>query len=799
MKNKSFYLILSGVYFCTLLFSQSLHHAAENVWMLWPAEAFSLTVLLYSSKKDWWKIILNLTLVKLIFGHIIQGFPVEVNVAAAISDFAEPLVGAWLTLKILDKPKNIFSSVKNTFLFFSFGIFIPTAVGALIGGGTVAYFSGHDIVAVWQTWWFANVLGCTVVAPFLISIWEVVSESSLKSLFKGKVKEYLFLASLTIVMSFAIFGVTPGKSSYFIHLPYIMFPLLVWAAFRFQVIGLTFISFLMVTIATYLSLEDRGPFLTMNSSIASNIVSMQLFLYLTVLTFIFVAVIFEKESVLRLELLNIQSSLESQVESRTEEFLIQKSVAEDANQAKSRFLANMSHEIRTPLNSIVGFSHLLQKEVESPKSKKFLSSIVNSSDTLVKLINEILDYSKIEAGRLSVEYESVSLESILSEVVTMFLPIAKAKGIDLTMTVDDSVPHFLYLDELRIRQVFTNLLSNAVKFTEQGSVDLLVSSRNVLKNSVDLVFEVQDTGIGIPEEEHRYVFGTFSQVEGQSTKKYGGTGLGLAISKKLIELMNGEVTLKSELGKGSKFSVILSEVRIGNDKQDQVRESEKVIFESASILIADDIENNRDVLQQLLEDYGFTVLVAENGREAFEVTQTNKLDLVLMDLRMPEMDGYDSCREIRKVSSASMPVVAVSATLDKEAEELFDACLHKPISLEKLEGTLCRFLPHKTLRELKLISDEEEALAIFDDEVLDEFYKQFQAKVSENLKALTINGLTKFCSELDAFNEVRHDTRVKVWSEKVKSALDCFEMGLVEEYLNNFDSILESESSRKDS
>jgi signal transduction histidine kinase/CheY-like chemotaxis protein/sensor domain CHASE-containing protein len=382
-----------------------------------------------------------------------------------------------------------------------------------------------------------------------------------------------------------------------------------------------------------------------------------------------------------------------------------KELAESANRAKSEFLANMSHEIRTPLNSVLGFSELLQERITDPKLKTYLDAIDTGGRALLHLIDDILDLSKIEAGRLEIQPGPVNLRRLGQDVMSIFARKAEQQDTALHVDIDDSVPQVVLLDELRIRQILFNLVGNAVKFTDHGTVRLSIQAvrphASAPSSAVHLAFAVQDTGIGIPPEEHARIFEAFSQQSGQSTRKYGGTGLGLAITQRLVKAMNGTISLESERGKGSMFEVYLQDVLVNASATPSPAHTKSAVplqFQRATVLVVDDVPHNRELARGLLQGRNLQVITAENGREGLDAAVAHHPDLILMDLKMPVMDGFEATQLIRATPAISkVPIIAVTASSLKEddhsiAKAGFDAFLRKPFRKDSLFREMARFL-----------------------------------------------------------------------------------------------------------
>lgn len=495
----------------------------------------------------------------------------------------------------------------------------------------------------------------------------------------------------------------------------------------------------------------------------------------------------------------------------------EREAAEVANKAKSKFLAHMSHEIRTPLNAILGFADILASTLQDPTQKSHIQTIKSSGTALLQLINDILDLSKIEAGRLQIEPVPVDLASLLSELHGIFSINASRKGVSLLLEVLPHEPPNVMIDKVRLRQVLFNLIGNAVKFTDQGEVTCSARIEPTgAQEHCRLTVEVSDTGIGIDPQDHQEIFKSFWQHRTSSDTMMQGTGLGLTISKNLVEMMGGHISLQSGLGQGSTFSLRFEDVAMVSAPQapgkpigDGTTPSGGIIFESATVLVADDLEINRQLIVAALAESPLTILQAEDGGSAIAKALACRPDIILMDIKMPDMDGYAAIKQIRSDHRLKeIPVLAITAAgmredVDRIKPAGFDDYLIRPFSKHELEGRLAHFLKNHPVSEesgsgvVRMAEFMDQGSVPADrrwrcpSQVAEMLRGELRQRCDEVRRKQRMPDIKRFAEQLVSLGE-RHQLETLVcFGENLTRCANLFDINQVQKTLNQYEALID--------
>jgi two-component system, NarL family, sensor histidine kinase EvgS len=501
----------------------------------------------------------------------------------------------------------------------------------------------------------------------------------------------------------------------------------------------------------------------------------------------------------------IQKELEKErnyIKSLNIELNKSKNIAENISKQKSEFLANMSHEIRTPMNSIIGFSEILEKEIKDPIHKEYLSSIKKGGNALLRIINDILDLSKIEAGKLEILNEPINPTNMFLEIESIFHAKIISKNIIFNIEIDKNIPNYIILDGVRTRQILFNLIGNAIKFTEKGFIKLKVKFfyKDNIKSKIDLIFSIEDSGIGIDEKNLKNIFIAFEQQNNQDVAKYGGTGLGLAICTKLVHMMNGEIKVESIKNNGSIFTVILKDIQVSLIDEKIVSQkllSTNIIFEKSKILVVDDIEENRKLVEACLKDFDLDLIMAENGKEAVDKLKNVNVDLILMDLRMPIMNGYEATSVIKLNSKIKhIPIIALTASvmgkdLEKVSQYGFDGYLRKPVIIDDLIEELSKYLKYHFINN-KL--EEKEKSILIDHQKLKIVLYQLENELKDEWKNIKDTGdftlIEDFANKLTDVSLKEDIYILRDYAQELIKNINSFDIEKVDYLMNNYPELI---------
>jgi len=477
--------------------------------------------------------------------------------------------------------------------------------------------------------------------------------------------------------------------------------------------------------------------------------------------------------------------------------------AQDATKAKSDFLSNMSHEIRTPMNSILGFTEILSHEISNNVHKDYLDSIKTASKTLLGIINDILDLSKIEAGKLKLNYTAINMNHIIKEMQVIFSDKLKEKNLQLLFDLDAKIPDYVLMDELRFRQILLNLLSNAIKFTQKGTITVTTQVKFLEEtcSTFDFTLSVIDTGIGIEEKDLTKIFDYFEQINTSNhLENSKGSGLGLSICTKIVNLLGGKISVKSQIGVGSCFEIELRNIHVSSAKEGQNIDFSKAKtyhFEKAKLLIVDDIADNRKLISVFFAKTNIEIFEASNGLEALEFLANHTVDMVLLDIKMPILDGYATIEKMKNELGYTMPIIALTASVMGEdsykiQQYKFDGYLRKPVSQEELFFEIAKFLPHSkvdTQVQENVIEIEASLRMKQNKETVRNRLEVFEKQCHDIKDKGDFSLIEAFANELKLFANEFHHEYLHNYCTMLLENIESFEISKVKKLLNDFELI----------
>lgn len=478
-----------------------------------------------------------------------------------------------------------------------------------------------------------------------------------------------------------------------------------------------------------------------------------------------------------------------------------KNEAEKANKAKSEFLANMSHEIRTPLNSVIGFTELLEQQISDTNQKKYLKSIKSGGRALLTIINDILDLSKIEAGRMELKYEPLNIQMLVDEISQIFSIQVEKKKLYFEKEISAGLPDYILLDEIRLRQILFNLVGNAIKFTEKGGVKLTITGSENENKQFSLKIIVRDTGIGIPKDQQELIFSAFKQQAGQNTRRYGGTGLGLTISKKLVEAMNGQILLESVENQYSEFSIIFQNVNTiqKNARSRDIIGSEGVelIFEPATVVLIDKDIDNRQLISENFAGSTIHIVATADIAEGIRLVKRHQARLLMFDLNIKDMEALFAAEKLKKDEKfKNIPMIAISTGFIDVNTTSFDDVLSKPINRIELFTMLSKYLKHtKVIKsqgqnnaytpgpgpEIKLHPEFKIIKKYIQKKLLPDWEKVIRDELSDDIE--------KFATELESFGQEYGLLFFIDYSQQIHEHLNSFDLEELSVCLRTFPEI----------
>jgi signal transduction histidine kinase len=659
------------IYLGSALFGLKVSAVNEFAALVWPPSGIALAVLIIFGRRLWPAVFFAA-----FFANFYTGASFPVALGIAVGNTLEGLVAASICLSArgfsisLNRPIDVVKLVLTAMT--------CTVVSATIGVSSLmlgSQLSSVQVLNSWMQWWAGDTLAVISITPVFLTLYNRYVFQKSTRLPTPFIEKAIFTVALFFLSSAVL-----SSSPFLVVLigfkgVYILVPLLLWGALRFGQVGATIFTFIISIMAIWNTSHGVGPF--SEQAFIANLLHLFMFIVTMALTGMFVGSVV----------------LQLNAAKRTAEF---------ANSAKSSFLANMSHEIRSPLTAVIGFSELItDARLNEKEREKYQAAIRRNGELLTALIDDILDLSKIEAGKIEIRSSQVFLPELLSDIEVLLTKKVKEKNLQFKFSLDDSVPEMISTDGLRLRQILINLIGNAIKFTQRGSISVGVKRLASEDQLVTLAFHIQDTGLGISPEDVAKLFKPFSQIDPSTKRRFGGTGLGLMLAKRLAQLLGGDVVLKeSKRNVGSHFELTIKAQVLTKEKTEQVKvatvgQQGGLSLHGLQVLLAEDLPDNQILVSHLLKLAGANVDVAADGKEAVQKANKTQYDVILMDLQMPVMDGYEAIAKLRGSGYHGTVIALTAHALESEKQHClqagFDDHIAKPINRDQLVENLSRF------------------------------------------------------------------------------------------------------------
>lgn len=707
MTRACFVFALAYLLFAELGYALSLGPAIGGTF--WPPSGLVVAVLLATELSAWrWLVVVGL--VANVLSDRIHGQPATATAGYALANLLDPVVGAYLLRRIFGGP-IAFRRVRELVASAIVAGFVSAPLASIVGGLSAAWWSPEATTfgTTWRTWSVGNAVGTIVLAPFVARVFDDRRKLTKTTWRRGA--ETIALGLSVLVVTHFVFSASSASFAY----PFLVFPVLLWASLRFGLVGVGFTVTIVVALATHRTVHGQGPFSGEQLSSTDRLVSLQLFAGVLAFSFNVLALIWEErsraaerelEQTIR-KLRDREQALSLMVE-RLEESQVEReglleaeraarSDAQRASRLKDEFLAMLSHELRTPLSVVLGWVELLKQPSVAPETlARAIETIERNARAQTRIVDDLLDMSRIIEGKLSLTFATVSMLELVSSVVESFRPAAEKKNITLTLDVGSAAattPPQVHGDAARLLQVATNVVGNAIKFTpKHGRVDVKLEAT---EGQVRLV--VSDSGQGIPAAFLPVVFDRFRQADSSLSRQHGGLGLGLAISKHLLETHGGSIRAESAgVGLGATFTVSLPRLEAERDDREVTDHGiPSMDVAELRVLVVDDQADVRELIARILTAQGCTVRVARSAREALEAFESFEAHVLVSDIGMPDVDGFELISRVRALPQPPARAVALTAFARPEDRERclgagFDDHVSKPIDVTALLRAIAR-------------------------------------------------------------------------------------------------------------